>query len=186
MRIPVSGVNAAVEIYQPGTEFRSYISAAPQFDFERRGGCGEQYLKRDAAPFILSFCAQCAPSPPVSRQGDWGSVCWRWQHGSRSADTRPACQPEVVTKEDEFSENFSQLVLRFTDSTYDEIKKGGSRGSGCCDAGLLRESQNAMRHDRMLKYNLEGRIPEDLLGDGPAGFFVAFILANAITARNSS
>jgi len=51
---------------------------------------------------------------------------------------------------------------------------------------LLRESQKAMPHGRMLKYNLEGRIPEDLLGDGPAGFFVAFILANAITARNSS
>jgi len=77
-------------------------------------------------------------------------------------------------------------VLRFTDSTYDEIKKGGSQGSGSCDAGLLRESQKAMPHGRMLKYNLEGRIPEDLLGDGPAGFFVAFILANAITARNSS
>src|SRR5947208_236335 len=32
-----------------------------------------------------------------------------------------------------------------------------------------------MRHDRMLKYNLDGRILEDVLGSDPGGLFVAFI-----------
>jgi hypothetical protein len=32
-----------------------------------------------------------------------------------------------------------------------------------------------MRHDRLLKYNLEGRLLGDILGSEPGGFFVAFI-----------
>jgi len=35
---------------------------------------------------------------------------------------------KLLTKEDEFSENFSQTVLRFTDSSYDELKKAGTSG----------------------------------------------------------
>jgi hypothetical protein len=81
----------------------------------------------------------------------------------------------MLTKESEFSENFSQAVLRFTDSTYDEIKKAGTAASGGCDAGLLKDSQNAMRHDRMLKYNLDGRILQDVLSSEAGGFFLGFI-----------
>ncbi len=36
---------------------------------------------------------------------------------------------KLLTKENEFSENFSQMVLRFTDSTYEEIK-GASTPAG--------------------------------------------------------
>ncbi|MGD0145184.1 MAG: M1 family aminopeptidase, partial [Rhizomicrobium sp.] len=67
------------------------------------------------------------------------------------------------------------LVLRFTDSTYEELKKAGSAASGGCDAGLLKDSQNAMRHDQELKYNLDARILEDVLGPEPGGLFVAFV-----------
>jgi len=49
---------------------------------------------------------------------------------------------KLFTKENEFSEKFEHLVLRFTDSTYDDIKKGGSVVSGGCDAGLLKDSQH--------------------------------------------
>lgn len=37
---------------------------------------------------------------------------------------------KLLTKEDEFSEKFTQLVIRFTDSTYDQIKQGGKYE--CC------------------------------------------------------
>ena len=80
---------------------------------------------------------------------------------------------KLLTKEDEFSENFSQLVLRFTDNTYDEIKKSGASVSAACDAGLLQDSQNALRHK--LRYNLDGRILQDVLSSEPGGLFVAFI-----------
>ena len=74
---------------------------------------------------------------------------------------------KLLTKEDEFSENFSQMVLRFTDSTtYDEIKAGGtSKAASGCDAGLLKESQHTTRHK--FKTNLESRILEDLLSPEP-------------------
>jgi Peptidase family M1 domain len=79
---------------------------------------------------------------------------------------------KLLTKEDEFSENFSQMVLRFTDSSYDELKKAGTSG-GSCDAGLLKDSQHTTRHK--LKNNLEARILEDVLSPSPGGLFVAFI-----------
>jgi hypothetical protein len=80
---------------------------------------------------------------------------------------------KLLTKEDEFSENFSQMVLRFTDSTYDDIKKGGSVVTSGCDGGLLKDSQHTTRHK--LKTNLESRILEDVLNTEPGGLFVAFI-----------
>jgi hypothetical protein len=80
---------------------------------------------------------------------------------------------KLLRKEDEFSENFSQMVLRFTDSTYDEIKKAGASGAGGCDAGPLKDSQHTTRHK--LKDNLEIRILEDVLSPEPGGLFVAFI-----------
>jgi hypothetical protein len=80
---------------------------------------------------------------------------------------------KLLTNEDEFSESFSQAVLRFTDATYEEIKKGGSPASGGCDAGLLRESQNTTRHK--FKDNLEARILQDVLSPEPGGLFAAFI-----------
>ena len=79
---------------------------------------------------------------------------------------------KLLTKEDEFSENFSQLVLRFTDSSYDELKKAGTSGGGC-DAGALKDSQHTTRHK--LKDNLDARILEDVLSPSPGGLFVAFI-----------
>lgn len=80
---------------------------------------------------------------------------------------------KLLTKENEFSENFSQMVLRFTDSTYDDLKKSGSGGASNCDAGPLRDSQHTTRHK--LKTNLESRILEDVLSPEPGGLFIAFI-----------
>jgi peptidase M1-like protein len=80
---------------------------------------------------------------------------------------------KLLTKEDEFSENFSQMVLRFTDSSYEDLKKLGTSGASGCDAGPLKDSQHTTRHK--LKDNLEARILEDLLSTNPGGLFVAFI-----------
>ena len=80
---------------------------------------------------------------------------------------------KLLTKENEFSENFSQMVLRFTDTTYEELKSVGKPGAGGCDAGPLKDSQHTMRHK--LRDNLEARILEDLLSTQPGGLFVAFI-----------
>jgi hypothetical protein len=81
---------------------------------------------------------------------------------------------KLLTKSDDFVEKYEHMVLRFTDSTYEELKKEGTPG-GTCDPGLLRESQHATRHSRYMKYNLDARILQDVLATDPGGLFVAFV-----------
>src|SRR5271165_6845923 len=131
-------------------------------------------LKRDAGTFHLHSGTVCFTSTVQ------GKVTGAVFMGDGNFVLDPPLDAErknlkLLTKENEFSESFSQAVFRFTDSTYDELKKGGGAASGGCDAGLLKDSQNAMRHDRMLKWNLEGRLLEDVLSTEPGGFFLAFI-----------
>jgi len=131
-------------------------------------------LRRDAATFHLRSGTVCFVAPVAGKVtgavfvGDGNFVL-----DPPSAQERSMLK--LLTKEDEFSENFSQMVLRFTDSTYDEIKKGGGAAAGGCDAGLLRDSQNATRHNRELKFNLESRILADVLSPEPGALFVAFV-----------
>lgn len=129
-------------------------------------------LKRDAGRFHLRSGTVCFVTPVQ------GKVTGAVFTGDGNFVLAPPLESErkslkLLTKEDEFSENFSQAVLRFTDSTYDEIKKGGSPASGGCDGGLLKDSQNTTRHK--LKDNLEARILQDVLSPEPGGLFVAFI-----------
>ena len=128
-------------------------------------------LKREAGTFHLRSGTVCFVAPVAGKvtgavfTGDGNFVL-----------TPPASEApmlKLLTKENEFSENFSQMVLRFTDSTYDDIKRGGSVVSSGCDAGPLKDSQHTTRHK--LKQNLESRILEDLLSPEPGGLFVAFI-----------
>ncbi|HMD18469.1 MAG TPA: M1 family aminopeptidase [Terriglobales bacterium] len=129
-------------------------------------------LKRDAGTFHLHSGMVCFVAPVQGKVtgavfvGDGNFVL-----DPPSASERQSLK--LLTKEDEFSEKFTQAVLRFTDSTYDDIKKGGSPSSGGCDAGLLKDSQNTTRHK--FKNNLEARILQDVMSEEPGGLFVAFI-----------
>ncbi len=130
-------------------------------------------LKREAGTFHLRSGTVCFTAPVQGKvtgavfEGDGNLVL--------SVPPSETGMLKLLTKENEFSENFSQLVLRFTDSTYDEIKKAGTAASGGCDNGLLKGSQNAMRHAVTLKYNLDARILQDVLSPEPGGLFVAFV-----------
>jgi hypothetical protein len=129
-------------------------------------------LKRDAATFHLKSGTMCFV-PPV--QGKVTGAVFVGE-GSMSFDAPSPGERrslKLLTKSDEFAEMFNHLVLRFTDSTYDEIKKNASKSQGSCDEGLLKDSQNAMRHK--MHYNLDGRILEDVLRPDPTGFFMAFV-----------
>jgi Peptidase family M1 domain len=130
-------------------------------------------LKRDAGTFHLHSGTVCFVAPVQGKVtggvfvGDGNLVI--------SPPPSEMGMLKLLTKENEFSENFSHLVLRFTDSTYDEIKKAGSAASGGCENGLLKDSQNAMRHGQLLKYNLDARILQDVLSPELGGLFVAFV-----------
>ena len=129
-------------------------------------------LKRDAANFHLN--GQVCFAAPVN-----GKVTGAVFVGNGTMVLTPPVPIEksslkLLTKSDEFVEQYEHMVLRFTDSTYGEIKKAGTPG-GSCDAGLLRDSQNAMRHSYFMKYNLDARILQDVLSPEPGGLFVAFV-----------
>ncbi len=132
----------------------------------------EVTLKREAATFQLNSGTVCF-LPPVN-----GKVTGAVFIGEgRLLLTPPLASEErslsLLTKEKEFSESFSRLVLRFTDGTFDEIKKLGKPASASCDAGVLRDSQHASR--KTLHYNLDARILQDVLSPEPGGLFVAFV-----------
>jgi hypothetical protein len=134
-------------------------------------------LTRDAAVFHLRSGTVCFVTPVQ------GKVTGAVFVGDGSMSLTPPIPVEkgmlrLLTKEDTFNENFNRLVLRFTDATYEELKKSGTAATGSCDAGLLKDSQNALRHNIVLKnsrYNLDSRILEDVLSPEPGGLFVAFI-----------
>src|SRR5271169_5470764 len=96
-------------------------------------------LKRDAATFQLNSGTVCF-LPPVN-----GKVTGAVFNGEGRLLLTPPLPSEertlsLLSKEKEFSESFSHLVLRFTDGTYDELKKAGGTSSSSCDAGSLRDS----------------------------------------------
>jgi hypothetical protein len=129
-------------------------------------------LKRDAGTFHLHSGTVCFVAPVQ------GKVTGAVFSGEGHFVLDPPLQSErnslmLLTKENEFSESFTQAVFRFTDSTYDEFKKANRPASAGCDANLLKDSQNTTRHK--LKNNLEARILEDVLSPEPGGLFVAFI-----------
>ena len=131
-------------------------------------------LKRDAATFHLHSGTVCFVAPVQ------GKVTGAVFVGEGSFALKPPSDVErrslkLLSRSDEFNETFTHLVLRFTDSTYDELKKAGTTGGSSCDAGLLKDSQNAMRHSHEMKYNLDARILADVLRGSSGQLFVAFV-----------
>jgi len=129
-------------------------------------------LKRDAATFHLRSGKVCFLSAVQ------GKVTGAVFEGEGSMSLTPPLPVEnkmlkLLTKEDTYSENFNKLLLRFTDTTYDELKKANPSAAGGCDTGPLQDSQSVLRHK--IDYNLTGRILEDVLSPEPGGLFVAFI-----------
>jgi hypothetical protein len=140
-------------------------------------------LKRDAATFRLHSGTVCFVAPVEGKVtgavfvGEGGWVLDPPQAAERNS-------LRLLTKEDEFSEKFERMVLRFTDSTYDDIKRAGAAVSGGCDTGPLKEVENTTRHK--LKSNVEARILEEVLSPNPRPYFLALSTASATTTKSCS
>jgi hypothetical protein len=87
----------------------------------------------------------------------------------------------ALTKSIRLDESFSSLVLRFTDNTYEEIKKAGVSQGTVVGASELEEVKNELRSQ--LHYNLDGRILQDILSPEPGGLFIAFIKGTKFSSR---
>lgn len=87
-------------------------------------------------------------------------------------------QISILTGAPTFTDTFTKLVIRFTDSTYDDIKKAApvKTVENVAEAqSVLNDNQSMLRHSRQIRYNMEARILEDLLWEGhPKGLFQSF------------
>jgi hypothetical protein len=129
-------------------------------------------LKRDAGTFRLRSGTVCFVTPVNNKitgavfVGDGNFLLNPPSESERKS-------LEYLTKQSEFNERFEHLLLRFTDSTYDELKKAGTLTSASCDAGILKDSQNVTRH--RIKHNLELDILAEILSPSSRPLFIAFI-----------
>ena len=129
-------------------------------------------LKRDAGTFRIRSGTVCFV-PPVN-----GQVTGAVFQGDGLFLLSPPSEAErkslrYLSKQDEFGERFERALFRFTDSTYDQVKKAGSPVTTGCDANILKDSQAVTRH--RIKHNLEIEILAEVLSPNPRPLFVAFI-----------
>jgi hypothetical protein len=135
-------------------------------------------LKRDAATFTLKSGEIYFMSPVEGRTV--GAVFI----GDGEMSLTPPTDIEkrslaIFTDGPSLSEQFTQLVLRFTDKTFEEIKQspnakvstGGAQAARARD--LYREKESLMR--KQLRTNVEIRTLEDLYSPQAPGYFTAFI-----------
>ena len=92
----------------------------------------------------------------------------------------------LLTNEPAFQETFGEADFRFTDRTYEELKKAGTVPkepvvSGA--SGLLQELNYNLR--KSLQYNIHARILQDVLSQEPGGYFAAFIKGKKYSPREA-
>lgn len=135
-------------------------------------------LKRDAATFTLKSGEIYFLSPVEGRTV--GAVFI----GDGEVSLTPPNEIEkrslaIFTGGPSFNEQFTQLVLRFTDKTFEEIKQSpnarvGTNGAQAARArDLYREKETLLR--KQLRSNLEIRTLIDMYSAQSAGYFTAFI-----------
>ena len=176
---PLILISAALASLPPAVRAQSGPNSDPTYLSLRSLSLGSEafsvtdlVLKRDAARFRLHSGTVCF-APPVNGRVTAGVFIGDGALSLDPPDQAERASLKLLTKEDEFNEKFERLVLRFTDSTYDEIKKAGTPATDGCDNGPLKDSQNVTRHK--LKHNLEARLLEQVLSPNPRPFFYALI-----------
>lgn len=81
----------------------------------------------------------------------------------------------IVNKTEEFDEDFSEAVLRFTDATAAELRRA-STGKGAPDSEFSKAAQEFHNFERLkLKDNLDLRLLEDVLSPVPGNYFLAVL-----------
>jgi hypothetical protein len=93
----------------------------------------------------------------------------------------------LLTKSGEMSQEFSTLVLRFTDGTADEIKKASAGPVAGAAAGKASSAAEdlAKMYRKDMSDNIELRMLADLAGGGAGQFFLAsFRMGSALGGKN--
>jgi hypothetical protein len=81
----------------------------------------------------------------------------------------------ILTRAQEFDEDFDQAILRFTDATAAELRKA-SAGAGAADRPAIEAAQQLHTFQRTKLYdNIDLRLLADVLSPAPGGYFFAAI-----------
>jgi hypothetical protein len=85
---------------------------------------------------------------------------------------------KILTHSETFDEDFDQIVMRFTDATADELRKG-SAGAGSSATGFAHAATelSSFQRDTLLE-NIDLRLLEDVLSPAPGGYFLGAIRGN--------
>lgn len=127
-------------------------------------------FKRDAATFTLTGTVSFLQ--PVE-----GRVTGAVFTGQGTMTLVPPIEVEkrnvaILTKEGKVTEEFGEMVMRFSDGAYDELKKAGA-SAGAGSDGPLRATDGWLR--TKLKYNVTARLLMDVLNSKAPGMFLAVI-----------
>lgn len=154
------------------------LSEAPNSFSGEYASVNNLVLKRDAADFTLK-----SGEIYFLTQAD-GKTTGAVFMGDGELSLTPPVEPEkkmlkFFTDTPEFKEQFSKLVMFFTDKTFEEIKKSanvniataGGRAAQARDA--FREKESLLRNT--FRYNMTTRILMDAYAPVRPGFFTAFI-----------
>jgi len=160
------------------SEKSSTVSANVEQDFVSYATVNNLVLKREGSTFTLKSGEIYFLAPVLGRYTGGVFI------GDGELNLQPPTETEqkslkVFTNEPSLTEQFSSLVLRFTDKTFDEIKnnpagKLGNNGAQARRArDMFRDNQTLLR--TRLRQNSELRILADLYAPQRPGFFTAFI-----------
>jgi hypothetical protein len=92
----------------------------------------------------------------------------------------------LLTKSDSMSQEFTTLVLRFTDGTADEIRKASTGAADAPDKHVRGAAEDlAKSYRKDLSDNVDLRILADVIGAGQGQFFLASLrMGNLLTGKN--
>jgi hypothetical protein len=131
-------------------------------------------LRRDAATFTFTR-GDFAFYPEVN-----GKVTGAVFRGQGHLHLTPPTAEErhnllILNKAEEFDEDFDQVVLRFTDDTAAELRKG-SAGKASPDVVFGRQANDLRTFQRLKLFeNFDLRLLEDVLSPSQRGYFLAAI-----------
>ena len=84
----------------------------------------------------------------------------------------------ILNKSEEFDEDFNEAVLRFTDGSMTELRKGSAGKDDLKESRITAAMEFRLFARLKLKENLDLRLLEDVLSPAPGGFFLAAIRGN--------
>jgi hypothetical protein len=91
----------------------------------------------------------------------------------------------LLTKSDSMSQDFTMLLLRFTDGTADEIRKASTGAAAPPDSHVRGTAEDfAKNYRKDLSDNLDLRMLADVLGGQGQFFLASFRMGSMLTARN--